>query len=128
VVEKRRRFNVKRRECGIKKLWSKLKASKGKEKSFMKDFNHKISRKIIGIARGYPNTVVVMEKLTRIRSKVRGTGKYNGKINNWNFRQLQEFIECRCHASKKFQPIKASSVCTNCGHLAISGTPFPGWD
>ena len=123
VGEKRRRFNAKRKEYAKKKLWYKLRASKGQEQRFMKDVNHIVSRKIVNVAEQYPNSVVVMEKLTNIRSRIQGTAKHNRKVHNWNFSQLQEFIAYKCHTSgiayRKVPAYKTSSVCTTCGHLAI---------
>ncbi len=123
VGEKRKKFYAKRREYGIRKLWYKLRRTKGKEKRFMRDVNHKISRNIVDIASEYDNAVIVMEKLEGIRSNVRGSRDHNRKVHNWNFSQLQEFIQYKCHVSgiayRKVVAYKTSSVCTTCGHLAI---------
>lgn len=119
VGEKRRRFGEKRREYGEKKLWSKLKATRGQERRFMEDVDHKLSRRIVDIARKYENVVVVMEKLAGIRDNVDGSRKYNRRLHSWTFGELQEFIEYKCHADgiayRKVPAYRTSQVCTDCG-------------
>jgi IS605 OrfB family transposase len=119
VAEKRRQFRDKRREYGEKKLWSKLKDTKGQERRFMKDQNHKISRRIVDIANQYDNAVIVMEKLDGIRENVRGSRNHNRKLHNWTFGELKQFIEYKGHADgvafRNVPAYKTSQVCTDCG-------------
>lgn len=118
LQEKKRRFMEKRKEYGKKKLWEKLGSAKYKEKSYIKDVNHKISRKIIDIASKYSNTVIVMEKLKGIRRKIRYTKRLNRKLHGWSFKQLQEFIEYKAHenglAIRRVSGAYTSQVCANC--------------
>ncbi len=97
VGQKRKQFNAKRREYATKNLWSKLKSSKDKERRFMKDQNHKISRAIVDLASKYPNSCIVMEKLDGIRKRISGTKKQNRRVHNYNFAQLQEFVQYKAH-------------------------------
>lgn len=123
VGAKRKCYNQKRREYARKKLWVKLKREKGKEKRFMRDVNHKVSRAIVDIAKEYPNSCIVMEKLNDIRQRIRGTKKQNRRLHNWNFRQLQEFLEYKAHLSgvayRKVPAYLTSQVCRHCGERAL---------
>ncbi|MFQ5796296.1 MAG: RNA-guided endonuclease InsQ/TnpB family protein, partial [Candidatus Bipolaricaulia bacterium] len=124
---KRKHFYEKRREYQQKRLWKKLKGSKGKEKRFMRDVNHKISRKIVDMAAKYPNTVIVMEKLDGIRKEIRGSRRQNRRVHNWNFRQLQEFLQYKAHlegmAWRKVPAYGTSQVCRHCGEQALKRSP-----
>ncbi|GAH39056.1 unnamed protein product, partial [marine sediment metagenome] len=51
LIEKRRRFSDLRKELSKKKLLNEIKKTKNRERNYMKDINHKISRKIINIAK-----------------------------------------------------------------------------
>lgn len=123
VGQKRKQFNAKRREYATKNLWSKLKSSKGKERRFMKDQNHKISRAIVDLATKYPNSCIVMEKLDGIRKRIGGTKKQNRRVHNWNFAQLQEFVQYKAHyagiAYRKVPAYLTSQVCRHCLDRAI---------
>lgn len=119
VTEKRRRFREKRREYGKEKLWTKLKSTKGQERRFMKDYNHKVSRRIVDIADQYDKAVVVLEKLDGIRDHANSSKNHNRQLNNWTFGEIQQFIKYKCHANgiayRKIPAYETSQVCTDCG-------------
>lgn len=123
LQEKKRRFMEKRREYGKKKLWNKLKITKNKEQNYVKDINHKISRKIVDIASKYSNSVIVVENLKGIRKKIRYTKKLNRKLHGWSFRQLQDYIEYKAHengiAIRRVSGAYTSQVCDNCEQKKI---------
>ncbi|MFW6072209.1 MAG: RNA-guided endonuclease InsQ/TnpB family protein [Thermoplasmatota archaeon] len=118
LQEKRRRFRERRRELGEKKLWSKLKETKDRESNYIEDMNHKISRKIVDIAKKYDNSVVVMEKLDGIRKNTDNSKQHNWKLHNWPFGQLQDFITYKAHNSsiavRRVHPAYTSQVCRDC--------------
>ncbi len=118
VSEKRRHYRKKRKEYMLKGLWSKLRKSKGKERRFMKDVNHKISKYIKDLCEKYESSTVVMEKLDEIRDHMNFNKKQNRRLHNWNFAQLQQFIEYKAHimgtSIRRVPPFKTSQVCRNC--------------
>jgi len=118
VSEKKRRFNAKRREYMRKGLWSKLKQTKGKEKRFIKDINHKISKYIKDLCEKYEDSTVVMEKLGGIRENMNFGSKQNRRLHNWSFAQLQEFIIYKAHEAgssyRRVPPYDTSQVCGSC--------------
>ena len=118
VSEKKRRFNAKRREYMRKGLWSKLKETRGKEKRFIKDVNHKISKYIKDLCEKYEDSTVVLENLDGIRSSMNATKEMNRKLHNWSFGKLQEFIIYKTHEAgssyRRVPPFNTSQVCGSC--------------
>ncbi len=118
VSEKKRRFNAKRREYMRKGLWSKLKQTRGKEKRFIKDVNHKISKYIKDLCEKYENSTVVMENLDGIRENMNFNSDQNRRLHNWSFAQLQEFIIYKAHEAgssyRRVPPFDTSQVCRSC--------------
>ena len=118
VSEKKRRFNAKRREYMRKGLWSKLKETRGKEKRFIKDVNHKISKYIKDLCEKYENSTVVIENLDGIRQGMNFNSKQNRRLHNWSFAQLQEFIIYKAHEAgssyRRVPPFNTSQVCGSC--------------
>ena len=118
VSEKKRRFNAKRREYMRKGLWSKLKKTRGKEKRFIKDINHKISKYIKDLCEKYENSTVVLENLDGIRESMNFSSKQNRRLHNWSFGQLQEFIIYKAHEAgssyRRVPPFNTSQVCRSC--------------
>jgi len=118
VNEKKRRFNAKRREYMRKGLWSKLQETRGKEKRFIKDVNHKISKYIKDLCEKYENSTVVMENLDDIRENMNATKSLNRKLHNWSFAQLQKFIIYKTHEAgssyRRVPPFNTSQVCGSC--------------
>ena len=118
VSEKKRRFNAKRREYMRKGLWSKLRTTRGKEKRFIKDVNHKISKYIKDLCEKYENSTVVLENLDGIRNSIDYSKKQNRRLHNWSFAQLQEFIIYKAHEAgssyRRVPPFNTSKVCRSC--------------
>jgi len=118
LIEKRRRFSDLRKELGKKKLLNEIRKTKNRERNYIKDINHKISRKIIDMAKKYPNCCVVVEKLKGIRKKIKYSKQFNKNFHNWSFKELQRFIEYKAHnnsiAIRRVNPAYTSQVCRNC--------------
>jgi len=118
VSEKKRRFNAKRREYMRKGLWSKLRKTKGKEKRFIKDVNHKISKYIKDLCEKYESSTVVMENLDGIRENMDFGSKQTRRLHSWSFVQLQEFIIYKAREAgssyRRVPPYNTSQVCGSC--------------
>jgi len=93
-----------------------LKQLSGKEKRWMKDINHNISRKIIDSLR--EGQFIVMEKLTHIREKVKVRKKQRYILHSWPFAQLQSFIEYKALEAgilvTYIDPAYTSKICSRC--------------
>ncbi len=93
----------------------KLKKISGKEKRFMKDVNHCITKQI---ANNPQHKVFVLEKLTNIRSKRKGN-KLNKLLSNWSFYQFEQFLTYKANALGKevvyIDPHYTSQKCSSCG-------------
>ncbi|MBU4266690.1 MAG: transposase [Candidatus Altiarchaeota archaeon] len=116
----RRKLQVK----GTRSAKRKLKKVSGRQRRFMADLNHRISKEIVETLDN--GDCIVMEDLSEIRDRVTIKGKRKGKVlnrmtNNWAFCQLQSFIDYK--ASHKgiwvvyVDPHYTSKTCYNCGEV-----------
>ena len=114
-----RKYKHIRSKAQSKKAYKFVKKLKNKESRKVRDINHKISRKLVNIAKekGYG---IKLEKLEGIRKKKQGK-KLNGIKSNWSFYQLQQFIE---YKSKLLgvpvfyvAPQYTSQECSKCGQI-----------
>ena len=128
MISSKKLRNVKGRYQHIKKgLQSKgtrsakrrYNAISGREKRFVKDVNHCISKQLIGSKFG----VFALEDLKNIKkNSVKGKlGKTVRKmIGGWSFRQFQTFLEYKAEAAGKtviyVNPKHTSQGCSYCGH------------
>lgn len=88
----------------------------GKEKRFMLNQNHIISKQII---QSNPNIhTIVLEKLTGIRNKRRGR-KMNTFLSQWSFHQLETLLTYKASSEgiliKYIDPRYTSQACNQCG-------------
>jgi IS605 OrfB family transposase len=102
---------------GTRSAKRKLRKLSGRERRFVADVNHCISKQIVQ----KPFTIFALENLTKIRvQKRRGTG-FNRKLNNWSFYQLEQFIRYKAeNLGKQVVSVDArytSQKCSVCGHV-----------
>jgi len=114
----RKKYFKKRSVKGIKK---KYRVMGDKEKRIMKDFDHKISRKVVDYALQH-KLKIVMENLKGIRRGARrgkGSRAGNRVVNSWSFYRLQTFIEYKAKEHgipfEKVNPHYTSQECSYCG-------------
>jgi len=109
-------------EKGTRSATRVLKHQAGREKRFMKNVNHVISRQVVESAIENDVSVVGLEDLTGIRkrTKVRKTQRY--QHNSWAFRELQTFIEYKAReagiAVIYIDPRYTSQTCPKCLHIS----------
>ena len=114
----------------------KLKQIKRRESNVVRDINHKISRKIVHIAR-QNNVGIKMEELSQIRETTQSCRSFKYSLNSWAFYQLQQMVEYKArllgipvvyiaapYTSKSCSRCgligKRSGktfICPNCGHV-----------
>jgi putative transposase len=115
-----RRYLYNRRQLqqkGTRSAKRRLKAMSGREKRFMKDTNHCVSKKLAnqpGIA------VFVLEDLSSIRTQRRGK-KMNKWLGSWAFYQQEQFLTYKAEALGKRvvhqDPRYTSQKCNICKHI-----------
>lgn len=100
---------------GTQSAKRKLKKISGKEKRFMKDVNHCITKEL---ANNPQYNIFVLEKLTNIRNKRKGK-KLNKLLSNWSFYQFEQFLTYKANSLGKqvvyIDPHYTSQKCSNCG-------------
>lgn len=102
-----------------KNVYKALRRISGKEKRWVKDINHKLSREIVNIAKTN-RALIAIENLKGIRERIKATKRVRRMLNNWNFRQLISFIEYKAHLEGlqyvAVDPRDTSRRCSVCGH------------
>lgn len=97
-----------------------VRAMKGKERRWMTDLNHKVSRGLVDLAARYPNPVLAFEKLDGIRDRIRGSKRFNRMVASWAFRQLADFVLYKAERAGVrvifVDPRRTSRTCPKCGH------------
>lgn len=100
--------------------YKKVKQIKNKEQRILKDLNHKISRKIVNIAREN-GCGIKLEKLEGIRNNKKHRKSFNYSLNSWSFNQLQQMIDYKAKLLGidvvYIDPHYTSQVCSKCGAL-----------
>jgi putative transposase len=111
-----------RRKLQKKKKYKLLKRIKNKESRIIRDINHKVSRKIVEIAKENEAGIKI-EKLAGIRNNKRHTKSFNYALNSWSFYQLQKFIEYKAKLEgipvTYVEPKNTSKECSRCGSIGI---------
>jgi len=99
-----------------------LKKIKNRESNIMRDLNHKVSRKIVEIAKKN-NAGIKLEELDGIRNNKKHTKPFNYGLNSWSFYQLQKFIEYKAKLEgipiTYVEPKNTSKECSRCGSIGI---------
>lgn len=110
-----------RKKLGKAKKLKAIKKRHNKEKRWIKDKDHKISRKIVNFAIQSNASVIRMEQLTNIRNTARTSRKNEKNLHNWSFYRLAQYIE---YKSKLLgikvdyvNPRNTSKKCPNCEKL-----------
>lgn len=114
----RRKYKERRRTMGKLKKLSAIRKQENKEHRYIKDQNHKISRKIVNMAIEEQVSIIKMEKLTNIRQTTRTSRKNAKNLHNWTFYQLQMFIAYKAALAGiniiEVNPAYTSQTCPNC--------------
>jgi IS605 OrfB family transposase len=96
----------------------KLKKLSGKEKRFVRDVNHCISKKLA--SKNFDCYALEdLKKIPRTRGK-----RFNKKLGNWSFYQLENFLGYKVEELGKMvikvNPEHTSQTCSKCGHIEKS--------
>jgi IS605 OrfB family transposase len=119
IKNRRARYAYLRKELqskGTRSAKRKLKRLAGRERRFVADVNHCISKQIVNSE----YTVFALEDLSKIRVQKRRGKEFDRKLNNWSFYQLEQFVGYKAVTlGKHILLVDArytSQKCSNCGH------------
>ncbi len=106
---------------GTKSAKRRLRLLAGRSQRFRRDCDHVLSKRILtGIA---PGTVVVIENLTNIRTRVKASrGEAKRRLHSWSFAQLASFLAYKAEALgcrvEGVDPRHTSQRCHRCGSIS----------
>jgi len=99
---------------GTKSAKRKLKKISRKEKRFVSDVNHRLSKAVAQSE----YKIFALEKLQKMKQN-KGK-KFNKKLGNWSFRQFEDFLRYKAEVLGKVvlgvNPKYTSQTCSTCGH------------
>lgn len=101
---------------GTRSAHRKLQRLSGRERRFVLNTNHCISKDIVG----KPFDVFALEKL-EITKKKRNGKRFNRKLGSWSYGELQRFIQYKAEEQGKIvvfvNPKHSSQRCSRCGFV-----------
>jgi len=118
-VKGRYRYMKRRlQHLGTRSAHRKLKKLSGRERRFVLDVNHVISKEIVSL----PYDVIALEALESAKMKHNGKGKgFRRMLGSWSPSELQRFIEYKAKDVGKnviyIGPKYTSQKCSRCGHI-----------
>jgi transposase, IS605 OrfB family, central region len=117
VKGKYQHLKAKLQSKGTRSAKRKMKKVSGRERRFVKDVNHCLAKELVK----KPYDIIVLEKLNGIRKQNKGR-KFNKKLGNWSFCELQQFVEYKAEEIGKkviyINPRYTSQTCSKCGYKA----------
>lgn len=121
-VEHRRFYRRRKLQAnGSKSAKRRLRSLAGRSQRFRRDCDHVLSKRILtGIL---PGTVVVIENLTNIRTRVKANrGEAKRRLHSWSFAQLRSLLEYKAEAKgclvAGVDPRHTSQRCHKCGSIS----------
>jgi len=98
-----------------------LRKVSGKESRRVRHLNHEVSKAIVGEAQRIGATLIAMEDLTDILSRIQAGKRVRTRLHRWSFRQLQTFVAYKAAAagiaSIFVDPAYTSKTCSACGGI-----------
>ena len=100
--------------------YRKVKEIKNRESRIVRDLNHKVSRKIVNVAKE-SGMGIKLENLKGIRKTTKSSKSFRYALNSWSFYQLAQMIEYKAKLLgvivSYVDPAYTSKVCSKCGTL-----------
>lgn len=111
--------NIRRRLQKLGK-YGMVKKIKDRESRIVRDLNHKMSRKIVEIAKA-SGCGIKLEDLEGIRKTKKQAKSFRYSLNSWSFYQLRMFVEYKAKLQgvsvAYIEPAYTSKMCSRCGHI-----------
>lgn len=115
---RKRKFRSVRNKLGKDKKVNAIRRLDDKEKRWMQDKDHKISREIIDFAIDNHISVIRLEQLTNIRQTARTSRKNEKNLHTWSFYRLSRFIAYKAMLAgiqvEYVNPAYTSQSCPKC--------------
>ena len=113
-----RKYSAIRKRLQSEGKFRELKRVKDRESRIVKDLNHKISRKIVDMAK-VQHAALVFEDLNGIRQTRKQHRSFKYALHSWSFYQLQTFVEYKAKLLGVpvlyVDPAYTSQDCSRCG-------------
>ena len=113
-----RKYSAIRKRLQREGKFRELKRVKDRESRIVKDLNHKISRKIVAMAK-VQHAALVFEELNGIRKTRKQHRSFKYALHSWSFYQLQQFVEYKAKLLGVpvlyVDPAYTSQDCSRCG-------------
>jgi len=113
-----RKYSAIRKHLQREGRFRELKAVKDRESRIVKDLNHKISRKVVEMAK-VQHAALVFEDLGGIRETRKQNRSFRYALHSWSFYQLQQFVEYKAKLLGVpilyVDPAYTSQDCSRCG-------------
>ena len=120
----RRRAGLQRR--GTKAAKRRLKKLSGQQRRFQTHTNHVISKALVETAQR-SGRAIGLEELTHIRRRVKARRKQRGRLHNWAFGQLRQFVAYKARRAGVpvlvVDPHHTSKGCSECGAIDDRNRP-----
>ena len=105
---------------GTKSAKRLLKKRSRKERRFVTNTNHIISKQIVSLAKR-TNRAIAIEELTDIRRRIKARKRERTKLHGWSFAQLGMFLDYKAKLAGvplfRVDPRFTSQRCSECGHI-----------
>ena len=113
-----RKYSAIRKRLQRQGKFRQLKATKDRESRIVKDLNHKVSRKLVELAK-VQHAALVFEDLGGIRKTRKQARSFKYALHSWSFYQLQQFVEYKAKLLGVpvlyVDPAFTSQDCSVCG-------------
>ena len=112
------KYSAIRKRLQKQERFKELKAVKDRESRIVKDLNHKISRKIVEMAK-IQHAALIFEDLGGIRKTRKQNRSFRHALHSWSFYQIQQFVEYKAKLLGVpvlyIDPAYTSQDCSRCG-------------
>jgi len=126
VRYRQRRLRKRLQSKGTQSARRRLRKLSGKERRFVTDVNHQISKRIVAKAER-TGQGIALENLKGIRDRVRARKPQRATLHSWSFHQLRAFIEYKARLMGvpvvTVDPRNTSRTCPCCGHIDKANRP-----
>lgn len=116
VKGKIQHLKSKLQHLGTRSAKRKLRKVSGRERRFVRNLNHIISKRIVN----KPFSIFAVERLNTKKEK-RNSNQFNKNLGNWNPNQLTTFLKYKAEEQGKtvieVNPKNTSKMCSQCGYI-----------